>query len=56
MVPGSTDPKSTNNDSKSEPASGPTAPVDPAKGNELLKRLFSSRPPIVHEPAPAPKE
>lgn len=28
-------------------------PVNPAKGNELLKKLFSSRPlPIVHDPEP----
>jgi hypothetical protein len=34
-------------------ATGPTAQVDPAKGNALLKRLFSSRFPIVPDPQPA---
>jgi hypothetical protein len=30
-------------------------PVDPAKGNELLRRLFTTRPlPIVQEPPEAP--
>jgi hypothetical protein len=33
-------------------STGQTAPVDQAKGNALLKKLFSSKLPIVPDPAP----
>jgi hypothetical protein len=36
----------------SAPVTGQTAPVDPAKGNALLKTLFSSKLPMVPDPAP----
>lgn len=52
MPRGTPDQTSTKSDSTSVPATGPTAPVDPAKGNALLKRLFSSKLPNVNEPAP----
>ena len=52
MPRGTPDPKSTKPDSMSAPATGPTAPVDQAKGNALLKKLFSSKLPIVPDPAP----
>lgn len=34
------------------PATGQTAPVDQAKGNALLKKLFGSKLPIVNDPTP----
>ena len=42
----------SSNDSKSGPAPGPSARVDPARGNALLKKLLGSKPlPVVHEPS-----
>lgn len=52
MPRGTPDPKSTKNGLKSAPGTGQTAPVDPAKGNALLKKLFGSKLPIVPDPAP----
>ena len=52
MPRGTPDQKSTKSDSTNAPATGQTAPVDQAKGNALLKTLFSSKLPMVPDPAP----
>lgn len=48
-------PATTKTDSMSSPITGQTAPVDPTKGNALMKKLFGSKLPIVPDPAPQTK-
>ena len=52
VLPTSSEPTSPSNPVTPAPITGPTAPVDPAKGDALLMRMFKTKGlPIVNEPA-----
>ena len=57
MGHGTTDPASTKTNSTTSPVTGQTKPVDPEKGDALLRKLFGTRPlPIVQERMDEDKE